>query len=95
MGRVPQCLQEGYVAPAAPPNMQALRAAATAKVAQFSTWLRGDIPLARQALRKLLAGPIRFAPLTPADGRKTLTFEGATLLGPLTSVTLASPRIRV
>jgi len=40
------------------------------------------LPVARQALRKLLPEPLRITPTT-VDGRRTLRFEGVTTLGPL------------
>jgi hypothetical protein len=49
---------------------------------RFDELLRGDIAAARQALRTLLAGPLRLRPTT-ADGRRTLSFEGETTRGPI------------
>ena len=58
--------------------------------------IRGQDLLARQALRKLLAGPIYFAPVVRLeDRRRTFYFEGNVDAGPLldrTLTTLASPR---
>ena len=53
-----------------------------------------DVPVARQALRKLLAEPMRFSPVT-RGGRKTLTFEGSIKVGTLVDpvyIGVASPR---
>ena len=58
---------------------------------KFRDLVFGNVPLARQALRKLLAGPLLVRPVTHPDGRRGLTFEGETQLAP-TTVTLASPR---
>ena len=41
-----------------------------ARVGQFSEALRAEVPLARQALRKLLAGPLLVRPVTHPDGRR-------------------------
>ena len=63
-------------------------------IGRFKDLLMGEVPLARQVLRKLLDGPLRVSPAT-VDGRKTLRFEGATVLGPLADPLhkgLASPR---
>lgn len=49
---------------------------------RFDEALRADVPVARQALRKLLPEPLRLSPAT-ADGRRTLRFDGVTTLGPL------------
>jgi site-specific DNA recombinase len=69
------------------------------RLARFDALLLGDVPVARQALRKLLPEPLKVTPAT-ADGRRTLSFEGVTVLGPLldpnptqpASKGLASPR---
>ncbi len=58
--------------------------------------IRGQDLLARQTLRKLLAGPIYFAPVVRLrDRRRTFHFEGNVDAGSLldrTLTTLASPR---
>jgi hypothetical protein len=51
-------------------------------IGRFKGLLLGEVPLARQALRRLLDGPLRVSPAT-VDGRKTLRFDGDTVLGPL------------
>jgi hypothetical protein len=51
-------------------------------VARFKDLLQGDVPVARQALRRLLIGKLRMSPVT-VNGRRTLRFEGETTLGPL------------
>jgi hypothetical protein len=53
-----------------------------AQLRRFEELLLGDVPLARQALRRLLPEPLRIAPAT-VQGRRTLRFEGFTTLGPL------------
>ena len=61
---------------------------------RFEELLLSDVPLARQALRRLLAEPLQIAPAT-VQGRRTLRFEGRTTLGPLLDPVykgLASPR---
>ena len=71
-----------------------LRKALTAKMGRFKVLVYGDVPVARQALRKLLAEPIQFTPVM-RDGRKTYSFEGKTRLGMLLEpgyIELASPR---
>jgi hypothetical protein len=64
------------------------------RLRRFDELLRGDVPVARQALRKLLRSPLRMSPVT-IDGRRTLSFEGETVIGALLEPThkgLASPR---
>jgi hypothetical protein len=64
------------------------------RLARFKDLLLGDVPVARQALRKLLPEPLRIFP-AKVDGRKTLRFEGATVRGPLVDPLyqgMASPR---
>ena len=51
-------------------------------IGRFKDLLLGEVPLARQALRRLLDGPLRISPAT-VDGRRTLRFDGDTVLGPL------------
>ncbi len=71
-----------------------LRKALIAKMGRFKELVYGDVPVARQALRKLLAEPIQFTPVT-RDGRKTYSFKGITRLGVLLEpgyIELASPR---
>ena len=63
-------------------DMRRLRKAVEAHAAKFKDLLRGDVPRARQALRKLLVGKLRFTPVLQA-GRKSYTFEGQTRVGPL------------
>jgi hypothetical protein len=65
------------------------------RLGRFRGLLLEDVPVARQALRKLLAEPLKVFPAV-VEGRRTLRFEGSTTLGPLfdTGVYkgLASPR---
>ena len=64
------------------------------RLRRFEELLLGDVPLARQALRRLLPEPLLISPAT-VQGRRTLRFEGSTTLGPLLDPTykgLASPR---
>jgi site-specific DNA recombinase len=58
---------------------------------RFRDLIYSDVTLARQALRTLLAGPIRFIPVEPKSWR----VEGETQLGallPPTRISMASPR---
>ena len=60
------------------------------RLARFDALLLGDVPVARQALRKLLPEPLKISPAT-ADGRRTLSFEGVSVLGPLLDPSPAKP----
>jgi hypothetical protein len=44
---------------------------------RFRELLLGDVPLARQALRKLLPQPLKVFPAV-VEGRRTLRFKGST-----------------
>jgi hypothetical protein len=71
-----------------------LKAAMVARMGKFQNLIHADAPLARQALRKLLVGPIKCIPVV-RDGRKGYAIRGETRLGALlasSNVTLASPR---
>src|SRR5258708_15707455 len=57
---------------------------------RFQDLLLGDVPVARQALRKLLPEALGITPVT-GDGRRTLSFEGGTKLGPLFDLALLPP----
>ena len=59
-----------------------IRAMCGERLRRFDELLLGDVPGARQALRKLLPEPLRLSPVTDG-GRRTLRFEGVTTLGPL------------
>ena len=65
------------------------------RLARFRDLLMGDVPVARQALRKLLPEPLTVRPAV-VEGRRTLRFEGVTTLEPLFDPGvykgLASPR---
>ena len=68
-----------------------LRQELRVRMARFKDLVYSDVPKSRQALRKLLHGPIRYI---PGKG-KAYELRGKTQLGallPPTSVTLASPR---
>ena len=80
----------------APPawTVAEIRAMCGERLRRFPELLHGNVPVARQALRKLLPEPLRIAPDT-IEGRRTLRFEGVTTLGSLFDPTykgLASPR---
>jgi len=63
-------------------------------IGRFKDLLLGEVRLARQALRRLLDRPLRISPAT-VDGRKTLRFDGDTVLGHLVDPIyrgMASPR---
>ena len=51
------------------------------RLGRLKDLLLSDVPVARQALRKLLPEPLEIAPVT-VDGRLTNEFEGVTTLGP-------------
>ncbi len=65
------------------------------RMGRFKDLIYSNVPLARQALRKLLPGPIYFAPMARLeDHRKTFRFDFNVDAGPLlnrTLTTLASP----
>jgi DNA invertase Pin-like site-specific DNA recombinase len=74
-------------------DLKEIRRLCEARLGKFQDLLRGNVPVARQALRKLLPEPLRMAPVT-VDGRRTLGFEGRTVLGPLLApvhISLGSP----
>ena len=61
----------------------------------FDELLHGDVPLARQALRKLLAGRIEFLPERSADGARAYRLRFALVTKPLVEegyIGVASPR---
>lgn len=49
----------------------------------FKDLIFSDVPKTRQALRKLLDGPIMVSPVVVNESRKGFAFEGRTKLGPL------------
>jgi hypothetical protein len=65
------------------------------QIGKFDELIHSDVPIARQALRKLLAGPIAFSPVV-RDGRKGYELEWNTKIGALlphpTYIGVASPR---
>jgi hypothetical protein len=75
-------------------DMGEIRALCSERLSRFKQLLSADVPAARQALQKLLPEPLSVTPVT-VQGRKTLAFEGTTVLGPLLEPVrkgLASPR---
>ncbi|MEW8051322.1 MAG: recombinase family protein [Candidatus Thiodiazotropha sp.] len=71
-----------------------LRNALEDRIGRFKGLVYSDVPLARQALRKLLVEPIEFRPVV-LNGRKTYSFEGKTRIGALLDpgyIAMASPR---
>jgi len=71
-----------------------LRKAASERLGRFSELIHADVPVAGQALRKLLAEPMRFEPVE-LDGKKTYRITGKTKVGALLAgdhIRLASPR---
>lgn len=71
-----------------------LRKALEGRIGRFKELVCSDVPLARQALRKLLVEPIEFRPVV-LNGRKTYSFEGKTRIGALLDpgyIAMASPR---
>ena len=65
------------------------------QVGKFDELIHSDVPIARQALRKLMAGPIAFSPVL-RDGRKGYALKWETKIGVLLStptyIGVASPR---
>jgi site-specific DNA recombinase len=59
-----------------------IRAKCGERISRFKELLDKDVPVARQALRKLLPQPLTISPAM-VDDRRTLRFEGVTTLGPL------------
>ena len=75
-------------------DLRRLRKAAEARIGRFKDLIHEDVPLARQALRKLFAKPLRFNPVV-YNSRKTYRFEGHTQVGALIDpiyLEMASPR---
>jgi DNA invertase Pin-like site-specific DNA recombinase len=65
-------------------DMRRLRRAIREESGRLSELLRDDLPRARQVLRKLLDGPVWFAPVVRVeDRRKSYTFSGRTRISPL------------
>jgi hypothetical protein len=65
------------------------------RLRRFPELLHGVVPVANQAIGKLLAEPFTFYPVTTSDGTRTLGFNAITTLGPLFDPAhkgLASPR---
>ena len=77
-----------------PKELVGIKKAMLERMAKFHDLMHSDIPLARQAFRKLLNGPVKCVPVI-RDGRKDYAVQGETRLGALltpASVTLASRR---
>ena len=71
-------------------ELDSLKAAIISRMGKFQELMHADVPLARQALRKLLVGPIKCTPVV-RDGRRDYAIRGETKLGallPAASVTL-------
>ena len=71
-------------------ELERLKAAIIGRMGKFQDLMHADIPLARQALRKLLVGYIKCTPII-RDGRRDYAIRGETKLGallPTVSVTL-------
>jgi site-specific DNA recombinase len=68
-------------------NMDGLKASMLDRIGKFRELMRDrrNAPLARQALRKLLDGPIRCTPVVRKDGRRGYAIRGETRLGALLS----------
>src|SRR5690606_34326041 len=82
--RLAELEREQAALSAVPPSWTAaeIRAMCGDQLRHFDELLRGDVPAARQALRKLLPEPLRIFQVT-VDRCQTLRFEGVTTLGPL------------
>ena len=63
-------------------ELAALKKDLTERIGKFREVMHGDVHLARQALRKLLNGPIKCTPVE-RDGRKRYEISGETKLGGL------------
>jgi hypothetical protein len=63
-------------------ELAALKKDLTERIEKFREVMRGEVHLARQALRKLLNGPIKCTPVE-RDGRKRYEISGETKLGGL------------
>jgi site-specific DNA recombinase len=50
--------------------------AVAAQLSRFAELIRGNIPRARQALKKLLVDAVDFTPVTTLDGQQTYSFKG-------------------
>jgi site-specific DNA recombinase len=89
-------LREELAAADSPPALEALsderlEHRLTARAAHWREVLAGDPPLARQALRALLAGPILFAPAPDGYRLRGATKVGALWVPEKTRVKMASP----
>jgi hypothetical protein len=56
-------------------ELEGLKAAIISRMGKFQDLIHADVPLARQALRKLLAGPIKCTPVI-RDGRRDYVIQG-------------------
>jgi len=75
-------------------DVKALRKALHGRLADFRGLVYGDVPKARQALRKLLVSPVEFVPEVEG-GRSHWRLRGQTTIGPLLDpiyLGVASPR---
>jgi len=75
-------LEEATAAMPAEIDIEKAKIALKRGMQDFQSLMMSNVPKARQALRKLLDGPIIFKPAM-VDGVKTFDFEGHTKLGPL------------
>jgi hypothetical protein len=81
----------------APPtwSVAQIRVMCGERLRRFPELLHGAVPVANQAIGKLLVEPFTFYPHTTADGTRTLGFKAITTLGPLfdpAHKALVSPR---
>ncbi len=53
------------------------------QLSRFGDLLRGNVPRARQALKKLLVDRVEFAPVDAGGGRRTYAFTGELAYGAL------------
>jgi hypothetical protein len=56
-------------------ELEKLKQAIIGRMGKFQELVYADVPLARQALRKLLAGPIKCTPVV-RDGRRDYAIRG-------------------
>jgi len=52
-----------------------MEAAIAKELSRFSELLTGNVPRARQALKKLLLDTVEFTPTTPETGKQTYAFR--------------------
>jgi hypothetical protein len=59
-----------------PPSGTWFEKAVVGQLARFANVLKGNIPRARQALKKLLVGRVELAPIDAGNGKRSYRFTG-------------------